>query len=146
MKESAGIIPSKKESGSLKVYLLHMGGPYWKNKKRSWSIAKGEIEEGEEPLEAAKREFFEETGKKIEGEFIPLGSLKSSGKVVTAWAVEASPDTDISSNLFEIEWPPNSGKKMNFPEVDKAEWFDIDEAKKIITAYQIPLLKRLERL
>ncbi len=146
MKESACIIPFKKEGKSLKLFLVHMGGPYWKSKKRSWSIVKGEVEEGEDLLEAAKREFFEETGKEVKGKFIPLGSVKSSGKKVTAWAVEASPDTNINSNLFEIEWPPNSGKKEKFPEVDRAEWFDTKSAKEVISTYQIPLIERLEKM
>ncbi|WP_457593999.1 NUDIX domain-containing protein [Hydrogenimonas sp.] len=145
MKQSAGILPCKKEDG-WKVFLVHMGGPYWKNKERAWSIVKGEINEGEDPLEAAKREFYEETGERIEGDFLPIGSVKSSNKKITAWAVEASPSTDIVSNTFEIEWPPKSGKTERFPEVDRAGWFTIDEAEKIIVRSQLPFLKRVRSL
>ncbi len=143
MKVSAGIIPYKKEHG-IKVFLVHMGGPYWKNRIRSWSIAKGEVEEGEDSFKAAIREFMEETGQKIEGRFISLGEIKGSNKILKAWAVEASPGTEINSNTFEIEWPPKSGRKMKFPEIDRAGWFDIEKAKEIIANYQRPLLERLE--
>ncbi len=128
----------------MEVYLVHMGGPYWRNKSRAWSIAKGETEEGEAPLEAAKREFREETGQKIEGDFLDLGEVKTSGKVIHAWAVEAEPATDIVSNTFEIEWPPHSGKKAAFPEVDKAAWFTPEEAAEKIVKSQIPFLERLK--
>ncbi|WP_456402730.1 NUDIX domain-containing protein [Hydrogenimonas sp.] len=147
MKRSAGILPfHKREDGEIELFLVHMGGPFWKNRPYAWSIVKGEIEEGEDPLEAAKREFFEETGERIDGDFLSIGSVKSSNKTITAWAVEASPDTNIRSNTFEIEWPPKSGKTERFPEVDRAGWFTIDEAEKIIVRSQLPFLKRVRSL
>ncbi|BBG65767.1 MutT-like protein [Hydrogenimonas sp.] len=145
MKRSFGILPYKVEEG-LKLYLVHMGGPYWKKRKRSWSIVKGEPEEGEEPLSAAVREFFEETGQKIEGNFIPLGTVKTPFKTVTVWAVEAEPDTKISSNSFTIEWPPHSGIKKEFPEVDRAGWFSPEDAEKIVVKSQIPIIERVKNL
>ncbi len=146
MKTSAGILPYKRVQGKLLVYLAHMGGPYWKNKKRSWSIVKGEVE-GKEPLpKAAKREFHEETGQKITGKFIPLGSIKTANKTIYAWAVEANPSTAIKSNTFTIEWPPKSGKKATFPEIDQAKWFPLEEAKEVIVKSQIPFLERLENI
>ena len=146
MKISAGILPFRRKKGSVEVYLVHMGGPYWRNKPRSWSIVKGLVEEGEELLDAAKREFKEETGHDIEGGFIDLGDVKTSGKRIHAWAVEAEPDTRIISNTFEIEWPPHSGQRALFSEVDEAAWFDIRTAKEKIVASQIPFLERLESI
>ncbi len=145
MVESAGIIPYKKDGG-LKIFLVHMGGPYWRKRERSWSIVKGEAKEGEDLLEAAKREFLEETGQEIDGRFTPLGTVKSSNKRLTAWAVEASPDTKITSNDFQIEWPPGSGRLQSFPEADRAGWFTPKEAAKIVAGYQVPLIERLENL
>ena len=144
MKVSAGILPFRRHKG-LELYLVHMGGPYWRNKKRAWSIVKGEIEAGEDPLQAAIREFHEETGQKIDGKFIPLGEVKMSGKKITVWAVEAEPSTEISSNTFTIEWPPRSGKRAQFPEVDKAAWFMLDQAKEVLVKSQLPFLERLEK-
>ncbi len=131
MKQSAGILLYKTELSELKVLLAKPGGPFWKNKDLgAWSIPKGEINENEDPLEAAKREFFEETGFEITGECRPLTSIKQKGgKLVHAWAVEQ--DLDVSkliSNTFEIEWPPKSGKLQSFPEIEKAQWFSIAEA------------------
>ena len=146
MKVSAGILPYKREGNRWRVFLVHMGGPYWKKRDRAWSIVKGEVEEGEELLSAAKREFAEETGESVDGNFLPLGSVKTSSKTVHAWAVEADPSTAIRSNTFEIEWPPKSGKIARFPEVDRASWFDLDEAKEKIVKSQIPFLERLEEL
>ncbi len=138
-------MPYKKDGG-LKLFLVHMGGPYWKNRPRAWSVVKGEAESNEDLLEAAKREFREETGQKIEGRFTPLGSVKSSGKQINVWAVEAEPDTDIVSNTFTIEWPLHSGIKKEFPEVDRAGWFSPEEAEKIIVRSQIPLIERAKKL
>jgi len=144
MKESAGILPFRRgQNGDVQVYLVHMGGPYWKNKLRSWSIAKGEIEEGEEPLQAALREFREETGHEIDGRVLDLGRIKGSGKTLWVWAVEAEPDPQIHSNTFTIEWPPGSGRVREFPEVDRAGWFSPKEARGILAAYQVPILDRL---
>ncbi|BDY12036.1 NUDIX domain-containing protein [Hydrogenimonas cancrithermarum] len=146
MKLSAGILPFKQDPDGIKVYLVHMGGPFWKKKKRSWSIVKGEVEEGEDLLQAATREFFEETGQRIDGDFFPLGDVKSSNKRIHAWAVEVEPSTEIRSNTFELEWPPKSGRVMQFPEVDRAAWFGLEEAKEVIVASQIPFLERLAEL
>ncbi len=140
MKQSAGILLYKIQKKELTVLLVHPGGPFFAKKDAgAWSIPKGEFENDEDPLLAAKREFFEETGQKIMGDFIPLKSIKQkSGKVVVAWAVAGELDVSNSvSNTFEIEWPPRSGKKKSFPEIDKAEWFSIETAlEKIIPAQQ----------
>ncbi|WP_457597336.1 NUDIX domain-containing protein [Hydrogenimonas sp.] len=146
MKTSAGILPFRKKDGALELYLVHMGGPYWKRRARAWSIVKGELEEGEEPLEAAKREFYEETGQRVEGDFIHLGEVKIGNKRILAWAVEAEPSTRIVSNTFTIEWPPKSGHQAAFPEVDEARWFGVEEARKRIVASQIPFIERLMEL
>ncbi len=142
MKKSAGILPFRKKD-EIEVFLAHMGGPFWRRKKRSWSIVKGEVREGEDLLKAAKREFFEETSKKIDGEFIYLGSAKSSNKILYVWAVESDIDTDIKSNTFEMEWPLRSGEIRSFPEVDRAKWFKLKEAKEVIVSYQEVFLDRL---
>jgi predicted NUDIX family NTP pyrophosphohydrolase len=145
-KLSAGILMFRKRDGALEVFLAHPGGPFWRNKDAgAWSIPKGEYREGEDAWEAAKREFREETGLEINGEFLPLGKIKQpSGKVVTAWAVEGdcSPAA-IRSNTFSMEWPPKSGRQQEFPEVDRAEWFTADEAKTRILKGQIEFLDRL---
>jgi predicted NUDIX family NTP pyrophosphohydrolase len=144
-KISAGLLLYRRR-GELEVFLVHPGGPFWSKKDAgAWSIPKGEIAEGEDPLQAAKREFFEETGFKIDGEFRSLDPVKQSGgKVVQAWAVEA--DCDVSklrSNLFSLEWPPKSGKTREFPEVDRAAWFNIPEARRRINAGQSGFLDQL---
>ncbi len=144
---SAGILLFKLDP-DLKFYLAHPGGPYWKNKDEgAWSIPKGVIEEEEEKLPAALREFEEEIGFKPEGNFIALGSVKQKGgKVVYAWAVESSlPDVyQIRSNSFEIEWPPNTGNRQQFPEVDRAEFFEVDQALKKINSAQKAFIERLQ--
>ena len=122
-KRSAGLLLFRHRDNLLEVFLVHPGGPYWANKDLgSWSIAKGEYEENENALEAAKREFQEETGCAVDGEFISLGQIKQpSGKVITAWALEADCDArSITSNTFSLEWPPKSGRMQEFPEVDRA--------------------------
>ncbi len=146
MKKSAGILPFRVKNGRVEVFLAHFGGPFWKNKKRSWGIVKGELEQDEEPLEAAKREFYEETGKEIDGKFIDLGEVRASGKVNRVFAVQADLDTQIRSNTFTLEWPPKSGKMVEFPEIDKAAWFDLEDAKEVIVASQIPFLERLAKM
>ncbi len=128
---------------------MHPGGPLWSNKDLgAWSIPKGLLEEEEDALEAAKREFQEETGFIAEGRFIPLSAVKlKSGKVVQAWAVEGENDpAAIKSNLFTMEWPPHSGKTREFPEVDRAAWFSIEDAKKKINQGQVRLLEELQQL
>lgn len=146
MKQSAGIMLYKMVSGQLNVMLAHPGGPFWKNKDLGvWSIPKGEFTEEEVPLEAAIREFKEETGFLLSGDFIPLGTVKlKSGKTIHAWALEHDIDTTlIKSNEFEIEWPPKSGKKIMIPEIDRAEWCNIPQALEKIHPAQQELITRL---
>src|SRR5687768_14534340 len=131
-KQSAGLLLFRKRS-RLEVMLVHPGGPFWKNKDLgAWSIPKGEFNEDEDALETAKRELKEETGFSVKGKFIPLQAIKQKGgKLVYAWAIQADVNvSEIISNDFEIEWPPNSGKQAKFPEVDKADWFDLETARK----------------
>jgi predicted NUDIX family NTP pyrophosphohydrolase len=147
MKKSAGILPYRKRNNVLEVFLVHMGGPFWKNKvKGAWTIVKGEIDEGEDPFDAAKREFYEETGIKITGTFIPLNSIKQKGgKEIYSWAIEYDIDpSKIKSNFFKLEWPPNSGKINEYPEIDKADWFTVLDAKAKIIQGQILLLEQLQ--
>jgi predicted NUDIX family NTP pyrophosphohydrolase len=146
---SAGILMYRKYKGELQVFLVHPGGPLWTKKDSgAWSVPKGEIGPGEDPLSAARREFEEEIGFKISGTFIPLTPVKlKSGKVVQAWAVEGDCDPGaIRSNTFSIEWPPRSGGKQEFPEVDRAAWFDTREAKEKINKGQVPLIEELESI
>jgi predicted NUDIX family NTP pyrophosphohydrolase len=149
LKQSAGILLYKLTSGSLQVFLVHPGGPFFRKKDDGvWSIPKGEFMDGEEPLAAAKREFEEETGQTINGNFLKLQPVKQkSGKVVHAWAVQGDIDHEtITSNLFEIEWPPKSGKRASFPEIDRAGWFSIDDARVKIIPGQVGLIEELEGL
>lgn len=146
-KESAGILVYRFHKNLPEVLLVHPGGPFWATKDLgAWSIPKGEFEADENPLDAAKREVKEETGLKIQGDFIELTPVKQkSGKIVFAWATEGNFNvTEIKSNEFEMEWPPKSGNKKAFPEIDKAAWFTIQQASKKINEGQIPLLKELE--
>ncbi len=143
MKQSAGILLYRFDKKNLEFFLVHPGGPFWKNKDLgAWSIPKGEFEEGEDPLKAASREFEEETGQKIDGDFIPLKSVKlKSGKMVYAWAIEKDIDPKVLlSNTIHVEWPPKSGKRIEIPEVDKGEWFSFDEAKEKINPAQVSFL------
>ena len=145
-KKSAGILLYRFKKDSLEVFLVHPGGPFWKNKDEgAWMIPKGEFNDGEDPLDAAKREFQEETGFAMPQRFIELTPIRQkSGKIVWAWAAEGNVDPEkIHSNLFEMEWPPHSGKKQKFPEVDKGNWFDIDEAKEKINPAQIKLIEEI---
>jgi predicted NUDIX family NTP pyrophosphohydrolase len=146
-KKSAGMLIYRMTNGILEVFLVHPGGPFWAKKDLgAWSIPKGEYEDGENPLDAAKREVKEETGINVDGKFEALSPVKQkSGKIVTAWAIEANIDpSTIKSNTFEMEWPPRSGKMKEFPEVDRAAWFTTGEALNKIVEGQIPLLKELE--
>ena len=148
-KQSAGILVYRFVKQKPEVFLVHPGGPFWKNKDAAaWSIPKGEFEDDEPAIKAAQREFEEETGIKLTGKFVELQPVKQkSGKTVYAWALEADIDPSIiKSNLFEMEWPPKSGKKASFPEIDSAAWFDIATGKEKINAYQVPLLEYLEKL
>lgn len=148
MKQSAGILLYKMEGTKLKVLLAHPGGPFWKNKDAgAWSIPKGELDENEDPLPAAKREFLEETGFEIKNECRALTPIKQkSGKLVHAWAVEQDLDaTAIVSNTFEMEWPPKSGKLQAFAEIDRAEWFTVEVALEKILPAQRNFIEELER-
>ncbi len=143
---SAGILPYRLKARRLEVLLVHPGGPFWARKDLgSWSIAKGEYVEGEDPLQAALRELFEETGHRPVGPFLPLARRKQpTGKIIDAWAAES--DWDVSrlvSNTFTMEWPKGSGKIREFPEVDRAEWFDIAEAARRILPGQRGFLDEL---
>jgi predicted NUDIX family NTP pyrophosphohydrolase len=145
-KQSAGILLYRKIDDQLQVFLVHPGGPFFKNKDDgSWSIPKGEFLDDEDALTAAKREFLEETGQSVDGNFIPLNPVMlKSGKKVFAWALEGDINHEvIVSNLFEIEWPPKSGKKQSFPEVDRAAWFDIETAKLKINGAQVGFIEEL---
>jgi predicted NUDIX family NTP pyrophosphohydrolase len=146
MKRSAGILMYKRAGGEIRLLLVHPGGPFWARKDLgAWSIPKGEYEPGEDPLAAAKREFAEELGAEPRGEFIELGELvQPSRKLITAWAVEGDFDTRaLKSNTFELEWPPKSGRKQTFPEVDRAEWFSVAAARKKILPGQSGFIDRL---
>jgi predicted NUDIX family NTP pyrophosphohydrolase len=149
-KRSAGILAYRWREGAPEFFLVHPGGPFWKNKDDgAWSIPKGEIDADEDPLKAAQREFREETGLAIDGTFTALDPVKiASGKVIETWAIEHDLDADaITSNTFEIEWPPRSGKRQAFPEVDRAAWFTAAEALQKINKGQEPMVRQLiERL
>jgi predicted NUDIX family NTP pyrophosphohydrolase len=143
MKQSAGILLFRRTGNETAFFLVHPGGPFWKNKDSgAWSIPKGEFNDGEDPLDAARREFREETGMICEGDFLPLSPVKlKSGKIIFAWALEQDIDAGIvRSNSFEMEWPPKSGKMKSFPEIDKAYWFLPGEARQKINAAQTALI------
>lgn len=150
MRTSAGILLYRRTNNSIEIFLVHPGGPFWKGKEKgAWSIPKGEFTNGEDPLTVAKREFNEETGQTIDGDFVELNPIKQKGgKMVFAWAVEGNADADnIVSNTFKTEWPYKSGKWATIPEVDKASWFGVDEAKEKINAAQVAFVDELvERL
>lgn len=145
-KQSAGLLLYRRRP-ALEIFLVHPGGPYWvKKDEGAWSIPKGEFGEGDDPLEAARRELREETGFSIDGDLTRLDPVKQpGGKTVNAWMVEADVDPDeLVSNTFEMEWPPRSGRIRRFPEVDRASWFDLDEARSRILRGQLPLIDQLE--
>ena len=146
-KLSAGILLYRRRPAGPEVLLVHPGGPFWAKKDEgAWSIPKGEYAAGEDPLSAAKREFEEETGASMSavtrGDFLPLTAVKQAGgKIVNAWSVEGEFDPAmLRSNVFEMEWPPKSGKKQTFPEADRAAWFSPEEARRKLLASQAPLL------
>jgi predicted NUDIX family NTP pyrophosphohydrolase len=146
-KRSAGLVLHRTRDGALEVLLVHPGGPFWARKDAgAWSIPKGEYQDGEDPLACARREFEEELGTAAPaGEVTELGTIKQAGgKQVTAFAVAGDLDADaIESNTFELEWPPRSGRLQGFPEVDRAAWFGLDEAREKLNPAQSPLLERL---
>ena len=147
-KQSAGLLIYRSREGRLEVFLVHPGGPFWAKKDLgAWSISKGEYAAGEPALEAAKREFQEETGFTAEGDFLSLGQVQQSGgKIVSAWAFEGDCDpAKLVSNLCQIEWPPRTGRRIEIPEVDRAAWFSIDEARERILKSQAPFLDRLRQ-
>jgi predicted NUDIX family NTP pyrophosphohydrolase len=147
-KRSAGLLLYRRNGESIEVFLVHPGGPFWARKDLgAWSIPKGEYADAEDPLAAARREFTEETGFPAPPDAIPLGEVKQAGgKIVTAWAAEGDCDpAKLVSNTCEIDWPPRSGRKMEIPEVDRAAWFSISEARERILPSQQPFLQRLER-
>jgi predicted NUDIX family NTP pyrophosphohydrolase len=147
-KESAGLLLFRRRNG-LEVFLVHPGGPFWARKdEHAWSIPKGELDSGEDPLSAARREFAEETGLSADGDFIALAARKQSGgKVIHAFAIEGDCDPAVvKSNTFELEWPPRSGRRQEFPEVDRAAWFPLAAARTKIHKGQAPLIDELERI
>jgi predicted NUDIX family NTP pyrophosphohydrolase len=148
-KRSAGLLPYRISGEQLAVMVAHMGGPFWASKDEgAWSIVKGEYEEGEDPYAAARREFDEETGSPApSGTVIELGEVRqSSGKRITAWAVESDFDAShIKSNTFTVEWPPGSGKRQEYPEIDRADWFDAATARHKLVKGQVPFIDVLER-
>ncbi len=149
LKVSAGILLFRRRPPGIEVMLVHPGGPFWAKKDDgAWSIPKGLVDEGEDLLAAAKREFLEETGATVEGDFINLGAHKQrGGKTIAAWACEGDFDpASLRSNTFSLGWPPRSGRTAEFPEVDRAAWYSIDEALEKINKGQKPIIAALEAL
>ncbi len=147
-KVSAGLVMFRRRNGQLQFLLAHPGGPFWRQKDTgAWTIPKGEIEPGEAPLAAARREFEEEVGFRAEGDFMPLEPItQTSGKLVHAWGFEGDCDpSTLRSGTFRMEWPPQSGLYQDVPEVDRAEFFDLPTARKKINPAQIALLEEVAR-
>lgn len=145
-KESAGLLLFRRTGGALEVLLAHPGGPFWVRRDLgAWTIPKGQVEPGEDHLACARREFAEETGFAPAGPFVPLGSIRQkSGKTVHAWAAEEDWDPiALRSNLFEVEWPARSGRVRSYPEIDRAAWYDVAEARRRILPAQEPLIDAL---
>jgi predicted NUDIX family NTP pyrophosphohydrolase len=147
-KMSAGLLLFRPTAtSSVEVMLAHMGGPFWAKKDAGgWSIPKGEYDDNDQPLEAARREFMEEIGQEVPpGDLIDLGELKQpSGKRIRAWAIQGDLDVSrINSNMFEMEWPPRSGRMREFPEIDRADWFDLSTARVKLVKGQIPFIDLL---
>ena len=146
---SAGLLLFRRSHGTLQVFLAHPGGPFWQHRDAgAWTIPKGNLNLGETPLDAARREFAEETGLTPEGPYRPLGSIKQKGgKVVHAWACEGDADPNsVTSNATTMEWPRGSGRQLTFPEVDRCAWFDLRAAHDRINPAQRELLERLQLL
>jgi predicted NUDIX family NTP pyrophosphohydrolase len=147
-KRSAGLLMYRRGNGGVEVFLVHPGGPFWAKKDLgAWTVPKGQYDESEPALDAAKREFEEETGVVPRGNFVGLGEVRQpSGKIVSAWAFEGDCDPDkLTSNLCQFEWPPRSGRFIEIPEVDRGAWFSMTEARARIRAAQQPFLDRLLR-
>lgn len=147
--KSAGIVAFRKKRRRIEVLLVHPGGPFWRNKDLgAWSIPKGEYDASDDPEDVARREFREELGIEMTEDLLPLGEIRQrGGKMVKAFAVEMDIDVEnIQSNAFEIEWPPRSGRRQAFPEIDRAEWFDLAAARTKINEAQRTLLERLETI
>lgn len=148
-RKSAGLLVFRKKADNLEVLLIHMGGPYWAARDEgAWSIPKGEFKDDEEPLAAALREFSEEMGASIEGDYIPLSPVKQpGGKIVYAWALEGDFDVSkVKSNSYYLEWPPKSGRRQAFPEVDRAGWFSTTQAMHKILKGQRGLIIQLQEI
>src|SRR5579863_219697 len=147
-KRSAGLLMFRRTGAELEVFLVHAGGPFWANKDAgAWMIPKGEYTDGELPLDAARREFREETGFDASGEFIDLGTVRQAGgKLVRAWAFEGDCDPDrLTSNLCTVEWPPRSGRLIEIPEVDRGAWYSLAAARTAILKSQQPFLEALAK-
>jgi predicted NUDIX family NTP pyrophosphohydrolase len=148
-KRSAGLLLYRVRDGRLEVFIAHMGGPFWARRDEGgWSLVKGEYEEHEDPFAAARREFLEETGREPpDGPTLELGEVRQpSGKRIAAWAIEADFDaSDIRSNTFTLEWPRGSGRQREFPEIDRAGWFDTQTARRKLVKGQLPFIDLLER-
>jgi predicted NUDIX family NTP pyrophosphohydrolase len=148
-KESAGLLMFRRREGGLEVLLAHPGGPFWKDRDAgAWTLPKGGIHAGEDPLDTAIREFTEETGFTPAGPFLPLGSITQlGGKIVHAWAFEGNCDpSKLTSVTCRTEWPPRSGRRIEVPEIDRGQFFTLDEARKAINVAQVELLDRLIRI
>jgi predicted NUDIX family NTP pyrophosphohydrolase len=150
MKKSAGLLMFRHgPAGEIEVLLAHPGGPFWRDKDdASWTLPKGEYLDPEEAQAAARREFVEETGFEVTPPLLPLGEItQKSGKRILAWAFRGDCDPgQLRSNLFEMQWPPRSGRRQSYPEIDRVEWFGLDEARRKLLPAQCALLDRLEKL
>lgn len=149
MKQSAGLLLFKRDAEGLRFFLVHPGGPYFTGRDQgAWTVPKGEVMPGEEPVKAALREFEEETGKKVSGELIPLQPVvQKGGKHVYCWAVEGNIDAEgMKSNVFSMQWPSRSGSMQQYPEIDRGAWFSLEEAQRKINERQVPFLKEVAAL